>query len=97
MITLELTPNITNPQPCPNKDGDQEIFTVDANNGNEAIEKAGNQALQKYPDYLFIVRKVIFKQVDKTSVFAIPDDYIPNMKNFCGLERNVNSPWIYTE
>ncbi len=59
MITLELTPNITKPQPCPNKDGDQETFTVDANNGSEAIEKAGDQANRKYPDYLFIVRKVM--------------------------------------
>lgn len=33
-----------------------------------------------------------FKQVDKTSVFAIPDDYIPNMKNFLwvGKKKDVN-------
>ena len=33
-----------------------------------------------------------FKQVDKTSIFAIPDDYIPNMKNFLwvGKKKDVN-------
>ena len=57
-----------------------------------SLEKSTEMTMEDLEIGTSLIPMSAFKQVDKTSVFAIPDDYIPNIKNFLwvGKRKDVN-------